>query len=451
MSLAGRDIPNNYLRKTKSRCLKTGIEVDAYLVEKNNEIIMEKECPIHGQEEIIISRHPWYYKQLTEYYFNIMPKSLQQKRFYIYLSNNCNLNCPICLLEPNQNKTKDVCLDDFKKTIKKNKNCRFYLYGAEPTLRDDLKEWISLLKHYGNLVNIHTNGVKLADYDYVCRLKEWGVDYVSMQFDGFDDRIYEILRGRKLLNLKLKALENLKRAKIATGFNVTIAKDINEQQMRPILDYALRNKFIKDISFATLSFLGDAKNNFLPGSILMPDELIDIVESQTKGGIKRENVFLFQKLYYTLLAAFNVRRCYNFQHLVLYRGADSGYQTLDQLFAFKKMEPVFHKFPRLLKKNRLFATAYFLCSFFFSLFGRNFFKKVRCIPWRMLVPGKIRNIKIPSRTLFLSFGTVCDNLKYDSQINSYCGQGFCFTEKDKIKMTDSVPDFTMINKKEACL
>ncbi|MCK4994211.1 MAG: radical SAM protein [Candidatus Omnitrophica bacterium] len=443
-------IPDNFIRKTQSMCSELGVKVDAYLVEENGKIIMRKSCPEHGQEELVVSRHPWYYKELTEYYFKVMPNKMKQRRFYIYLSNICNLNCPVCLLEPNQNKITDIRLDDFKQIIEKNKDCRFYLYGAEPTLRPDLKQWIELLRYYGNLVNVHTNAIKLADYDYACKLKSWGVDYVSMQFDGFDDRVYEILRGKKLLDLKLKALENLKRLDIATGFNVTIAKDINEDQIHLILDYALANNFVKDVSFATLSFLGDAKGNFSSEATLMPDELIDIVECQTKGKIKRENIFLFQKLYYTLLAVFKVRRCYNFQHLVLYRKDNSAYMTLDQLFDLKRLEPVFSRYVKLVKKSRLLASVYFLGSFFLNFFGKNFLKRLRCIPPGILIPWKIRNIKIPSKTLFISFGTVCDNYKFDSHINDYCGQGFCFAGKDKIKMTDSVPDFTMSSKKEVC-
>jgi len=444
------DIPDNYIRKTSSMCSDCHKKVNAYLAEENGKIIMKKNCPEHEKEELIVSRHPWYYRALTRYYFKVMPKAMKQKRFYIYLSNNCNLNCPICLLEPNQDKVSDISLTAFKKVIKKNKDSRFYLYGAEPTLRNDLKQWIALLKRYGNVVNMHTNGIKLVDYDYVCTLKKWGVDYISLQFDGFSERAYETLRGKKLLELKLKVLENLKRLDIATGFNVTIAKDINEEQMQPILDYAIRNQFIKDVSFATLSSLGNAKENFLSEAALMPDELIDIVEHQTKGKIKRENIFLFQKLYYTLLAIFKVRRCYNFQHLVLYRNNGCGYITLDELFGLKKFKPVFSRYVKLVEKNRLFATAYFLSNFFFNFFGKNFIKKIRCIPFAMLIPGKIRNIKIPSKTLFVSFGTVCDHYKYDSQISSYCGQGFCFAGKGKIEMTDSVSKLTMFNKKEKC-
>ncbi|MDD5746718.1 MAG: radical SAM protein [Candidatus Omnitrophica bacterium] len=440
-------MPNDCIRETISLCSRCHKTIPAYVVERGDKISMEKHCPEHGKEELTISNHPWYYKELTGYYFGVMPVSMPQKRFYIYLSNRCNLNCPICLLYPNQAKVPDISLSAFKEVIKKNKGARFYLYGAEPTLRDDLREWIILLKSHGNLVNMHTNGIKLADYDYVCRLKQWGVDYISVQFDGFDDTVYRRLRGRDLLEVKRKALDNLKRLDIATGLNVTIAKGINEDQMRPIIDYAVDNPFIKDVSFATLSFLGDAGGNFPSSDLLMPEDLIDIVERQSDGNIGRRNLFLFQKLYYTLLAVFEVRRCYNFQHMVVYREGNGRYVCLDDLFDLEKLEPVFAKYRRLVRNNRLKAAVYFLTRFFAHCFGKGFLKRVRCVPWAMFIPGKIRNITIPPKTLFVSFGTVCDAYKYDRQINEYCGQGFCFSEDNSVRMTDSIPDLTLFREK----
>lgn len=442
------DLSNNYIRKTQSTCSECYRKIDACLIEQEGKIIMEKYCPEHGKGRLTVSKHPWYYKQLTEYYFRVMPKSMEQKRFYIYLSNNCNLNCPICLLQPNQSKTPDMSLAAFKEVIKKNRNSRFYLYGAEPTLRGDLEQWVRLLKRYGNAVNIHTNGIKLADYNYLCRLESWGVDYISMQFDGFDDHVYLRLRGQQLLDLKLKALENLKKLNMATGLNVTIGKGINENQMQPILDYAIKNTFIKDVSFATLSFLGNADTNFSRHTFLMPDELIDIIEDQTRGKITRKNMFLFQKLYYTLLSAFGVRRCYNFQHLVVYRDKNAGYITLDELFDLESFQRHFYRYGQLAAKKRMLAITYFLANFLISFFGKNFLKKVRCVPFSMFLPGKIRNVKIPLKTLFVSFGTVCDYYKYDSELNSYCGQGFCFADKDKTRMTDSVPELALFHEKK---
>jgi pyruvate-formate lyase-activating enzyme len=439
------------IRKTLSTCPHCHKKINAYLIERDGKILMQKECLEHDNVLLLISKHPWYYKGLTEYYFEVMPKKMVQRRFYIYLSNKCNLNCPICLLEPNQDKLPDISLFQFEQIIKKNKSSRFYLYGAEPTLRSDLSQWIKLLKRHGNLVNMHTNGIKLVDYEYLKTLKDCGLDYVSIQFDGFNDKAYNILRGQSLLDKKLNALENLRRLNISTGLNVTIAKGINEDQIKPILDYAANNSFIKDVSFASLSFIGSANKNFSSDLLLMPDDIIDMVEKQSESKISRNSIFLFQKLYYALLSAFNMRRCYNFQQMALLRDEKNGYITFASFFKLGRLEKDLNKYKDLVKKNRRLAVVYLFYKLAVNFISGNFFTKLKSIPVNILFPGRILHMKIPSRLLLLSFGTVCDFYKYDSQIAQYCGQGFCFEGKhNNIILTDSISDLSLFYQETFC-
>ncbi len=437
------------IRETESTCPECHKGIKALVVEREGKVFMDKECPEHGRFDLKISEHPWYYAGLNEYYFKVMPGSMEQRRYYLYLSNRCNLNCPICLLEPNQNKKPDITLARFKELIEKNKRSRFYLYGAEPTLLEDIEEWIRLLKSRGNVVNMHTNGIKLADEGYVEKLKNCGLDYVSLQFDGFDDKIYNTLRGRSLLDIKLKALDNLGKFNISTGLNVTVVKGINDDQIGDIIDYAVRRSFIKDVSFATLSFLGNTNDNFSPDPFLMPDALIDLTENQTGGKISRKSVFLFQKLYYAILSIFKIRRCYNFHHIALVRTPDNGYYTFDKLFKLDRFEKKLDKYKRLVQKDRKLAAVYFFAQFFLNFLKSDLFEKLRCVPLNIIIPGKIISPRIPSRVLLVSFGTVCDFYKYDAQIAQYCGQGFCLSEGGDMVLTDSISDVTLFNKNGA--
>lgn len=441
------DASEPLIRETTSTCPYCYNEIEARIVEKNGKIYMQKSCIEHGDFELLISRHPWYYKGLTEYYFGIMPERLEQRRFYIYLSNKCNMNCPICLLEPNQQKVPDISLTKFRDVIRNNKQSRFYLYGAEPTLRPDILDWIKLLKQSGNLVNMHTNGIKLVDYSFLKELHNNGLDYVSLQFDGFKDGIYTALRGQKLLKMKLQVLDNLCKLNIPTGLNVTIAKGINEDQIGPILDYAVKHNFIKDVSFATLSLLGSTCNNFSADSLLMPDELIDIVEEQTKGKISRQSFYLFQKLYYAFLSSFRVRRCYNFQHLAIVRGGDGGYSTFDQLLDLRDFEKKLDVYKRMIKHNKWSASLYLGVQIVLNLLRGNFFRKISCLPLNMFIPGQLRSPRIPNRIFLVSFGTVCDFVKYDSRISRYCGQGICLERDGGIVLTDNISDLSMFKNK----
>ncbi len=438
------------IRETQSLCPVCGRKIQAAIVESEGRVYLKKNCGEHGMFRIRVSRHAWYYKALTDYYFRVMPETMPQKRFYIYFSNRCNLHCPICLLEPNQDKMADIDLERFKKVIRENPKFRYYIYGAEPTLRQDLPEWIRLLKDYGNMVNIHSNGIKLDDFEYLQELQACGLDYLSLQFDGFDDDIYLRLRNQKLLDRKMKVLENLEKLNIPTGLNVTIAKNVNEAQVKPIIDYAVKRPFIRDVSFASVSFLGDAEKNFSAEDLLMPDDLVDMAEEQTQGEISRRSMYLFQKLYYAVLSVFNIRRCYNFHHMALVRDRQ-GYQTFDALFDLADFEKVLDRYSQWAGKSKTKASLYFWGQLVLNMLTKKPFEKLKTLPLNMLLPGNIRSPKIPSKILLVSFGTVCDKYKYDSGISKYCGQGFVFNQNEDIVLSDSISDVTLLREDRQCL
>ena len=81
------------------------------------------------------------------------------------------------------------------------------LSGGEPTLREDLPELVRYAKEAGcSCVQVNTNGIRLAeDPSYAAALAEAGLDIVFLQFDGTRDEIYKVLRGRPLLQTKLRA------------------------------------------------------------------------------------------------------------------------------------------------------------------------------------------------------------------------------------------------------
>lgn len=431
------------IRETLGICQVCRNKIHAYLIEADNKIYIEKKCSLHGTYRFLLSRHSWYYVGLTKLFFEVMPARLKQGRYYIYLSNKCNMNCPVCLLEPNQNNIQDISLGQCEEIIKKNRTSRFFLYGAEPTLLSNIEQWIQLLKRYGNFTNIHTNGIKLINYEYLKTLKNAGLDYVSLQFDGFDDKAYNILRGQNMLDIKLKALENLRRLNIPIGLNVTVAKDVNEGEMNRIIEYAIDNPFIREVSFVTLSFVGSANKNFSPNEFITSDDLIDIVEKQSEGKISRKGIYLFQKLYYVLLSIFNMRRCCNFQHIAFIRDKKNRYYTFDALFKLEHFEKYIDTYGRLVRENKRFGAVYIFLKLFINFVSSKFLVKLKCIPFNVLWQWKLKNITIPSKVLLVSFGSVCDFYTYDCQATKYCSQGFCFRNNDRIELKDSIPDFSL--------
>jgi uncharacterized radical SAM superfamily Fe-S cluster-containing enzyme len=83
---------------------------------------------------------------------------------------------------------------------------------------------------------------------------------ISLQFDGFDDKAYEVLRGRKLLKEKLEILDLLAETGISTSLTVTTAGGVNDGQFSRILEYLFSHQHVVSIMIQPISFAGRGAN-----------------------------------------------------------------------------------------------------------------------------------------------------------------------------------------------
>jgi uncharacterized radical SAM superfamily Fe-S cluster-containing enzyme len=130
--------------------------------------------------------------------------------------------------------------------------------GGEPLIHPRLLEIVdeALSRPEIVRVSISTNGLALlAHPSFVYELQRRNV-VISLQFDGFDNKAYEVLRGRKLLKQKLDILELLAESRVSTSLTVTAASQINTDQFPQIVDYLFSHPHIISIMIQPLSFTG---------------------------------------------------------------------------------------------------------------------------------------------------------------------------------------------------
>lgn len=146
----------------------------------------------------------------------------------------------------------------YKRIMESAGVCNIQLSGGEPTMREDLPEIIKLGHEIGfRFIQLNTNGLKLGELDYVMELKEAGLNSVFLQFDGLNDDIYLNLRGKKLLDKKLKAIENLKQAEIGTILVCTVVPGVNESYLYDIIDFGINHiPTIRGVHFQPVSYFG---------------------------------------------------------------------------------------------------------------------------------------------------------------------------------------------------
>jgi len=386
--------------------------VNAFIVDRNNTIYLEKTCNQHGNFSILICEDAKEYCQLQDFYFNIVPQKLPQGEYYLHVTNRCNISCPMCFLDFNT-KRRELSVDSVQNLVLEKGVKRVTFSHSEATTCEGFFEMVKILRRSGKIVNIHTNGIRLADSNYASSLKATGIHHISLQFDGFNEKAYIKLRGGEFLSTKLKALDNLRKLSIPVTLNVTIAKGVNEDQVGRVFDFVLKEKFIKDVSFITYS--NYERDSINMDKYIMPSQLLKNIEGHSQGKISRRAVYLFQKVFYAYCSAFNKRKCFYYYHFLVLRGIN-GYTGVDEILDLKR---ACRALDRLKERGLKINWVRFLAV----LIGSLRVKSLLLFPSSLAMFFRGGFPKKPGRLLVLTFATICDPYKYDSQVAVNCGQG----------------------------
>lgn len=162
-------------------------------------------------------------------------------------------------------------------------------------MRADLPDIVHLAKKMGFAqVQVATNGLQLASKPDLCkRLVQSGLSTAYLQFDGVTPEPFEVMRGKNLLPEKLRAIDNLRLAGLASIVLVpTLAKGIKDSQLGDIVRFASENlDIIKGINYQPVSFTGRIdQDERVSKRITIPDVLSQL-EEQTDGEISKEDFY----------------------------------------------------------------------------------------------------------------------------------------------------------------
>ncbi len=313
----------NHIKNTQSICPECLQALDAEIFEDGGKVFIKKECPQHGAfQELYWSDYDQYMRAEKFRYdgtgvenprtqkdkgcpldCGICPQHRSHTALAIIdITNRCNLKCPVCFA--NANYAGYVYEPTMEQVIGMLENLRatkpvaataLQFSGGEPTIRKELLDMIRKAKELGfRHVEVNTNGLRISqDVEYCKQLKEAGVSTIYLQFDGLTSEVYKFIRGVDLLDIKMKAIENLR----AAGWNsavlvVTLVKGVNDQQLGDIINFAAKNSdVIRCINVQPVSLCGR-----LPPEerekmrITIPDFMKD-VEEQTGGVIKTSDFY----------------------------------------------------------------------------------------------------------------------------------------------------------------
>jgi 7,8-dihydro-6-hydroxymethylpterin dimethyltransferase len=257
-------------------------EIKAKIVERGGQIVMVKECPVHGQFDDVMSIDPAFSKHLEDVFPGRDMRAHNDEKLHnhgsstithgrgsvltIDLTNRCNMMCDPCFMDANQvGFVHELAWEEIKTlldnaiSIKPRRQLSVQFSGGEPTLSPYFLDAIKYCRELGyQSVQAATNGIEFAKRpEFAKQAAEAGLRYAYLQFDGIGNEANSHRAVGNLFDVKLRAIENLYSAGVDIVPVITLINGVNNEQVGAVVRFALDNpKKIPFLSFQPVSFTG---------------------------------------------------------------------------------------------------------------------------------------------------------------------------------------------------
>ena len=309
---------HSFLGLTQSLCPECLEVVQAKIVSRDGRVWFHKHCPQHGmRNDFVCSNADWFDRME----FNVPGREpvrygVQPDRGCPYdcglcsqheqhtciavleITQSCNLTCPMCYAASGPGGA-HLTVAQCRQAIDRLVECEgqpeiLQLSGGEPTVHPRFLEIFEYACDQPiDLVMVNTNGIRIASDRRLCeRLAERKSRcHVYLQMDGLEESVDPVLRGRSLLETKLRAVERLGEFGIPTTLVTTLQTDVNLDQIGPLIEFAQRRRWINGVSFQPATYVGRwVAPVALERRITFPD-VIRQVDRQTAGQFRASDFF----------------------------------------------------------------------------------------------------------------------------------------------------------------
>ncbi len=304
---------------TKSICPECKKVIDARILLRDGKVFIRKFCAEHGKFEALFFGDAELYVKIAPYNkpgtiplkfatevhegcpldCGLCPDHQQHACLgLIEVNQACNLDCPLCFANAGTHLAQDgfeltyeqveFMIDTYIAAEGNPEVLQFS--GGEPSLHPRIIDFIELANRKGiKYVMLNTIGIRIArDDKFLAALAETKA-HVYLQFDGFDPRTNELLRGKSdLLETKLKALERLAQADMRVVLVAAVERGVNEHEVGKIVEFGLRHPAVFGVNFQPAF----RAQRHLPADPLermtIPDVLLRL-EEQTNGLIRLDD------------------------------------------------------------------------------------------------------------------------------------------------------------------
>ena len=319
MKTGSKFAPVPVLGVTESVCPFCLRRVAAERIAEGDAVFLQKSCPEHGSSKTVIWRGIASYaswgaglrtasrpavcgsavERGCPFDCGLCPDHRQHTCCVVLdVTSRCNLSCPVCFASANSTSTPDPSVDEIEGWCRALRATSgpvgIHLSGGEPTVRRDLPEIIRRIRALGfTYIQLNTNGVRLSlEKAYAREVKEAGLSCVFLQFDGVNDDVFKVIRGRALAETKQASIENCAKQELGVVLVPTLVPGVNTGQIGDILRMAIAlAPAVRAVHFQPVSYFGrypTPPNN--ADRITIPEVLREI-EEQTQGQFIANNFY----------------------------------------------------------------------------------------------------------------------------------------------------------------
>jgi len=283
------DRPYIFFELTSSLCATCLRKVEAKVVIEDDRVYLHKWCPEHRFQKVLISTDAEYYKLSRQ---TLKPGQMPLKfntpikygcpydcglcsdheqhscLTLVEITDQCNLTCPVCYSESSPKRLTHRTMEHIEfmlDCVVRNEGHPdvVQISGGEPTIHPHFFQVLDAakkrpIKH----LMVNTNGVKIAqDAEFAKRLKDYMPGFeLYLQYDSSRPSRLRELRGEDLSEIRKRALERLNEHNISTTLVVTLKKGLNDDEIGEIIDFALKQRCVRGVTFQPIQDAGRLEN-----------------------------------------------------------------------------------------------------------------------------------------------------------------------------------------------
>jgi hypothetical protein len=278
-----------YYDFTISLCPECLRRVDTKIIFEDEKVYMLKNCSEHGFHKVLIADDVEYYKNIRNYNkTSEAPLKANTKTHYgcpydcglcqdheqhscvsvIEITDRCNLTCPTCYAMSSPHYGNHRTIEEVERMLdiiveNEGQPDVVQISGGEPTIHPNFFEILDIAKKKPiRHLMVNTNGIRIAkDKEFAKRLASYMPDFeLYLQWDSFKISALETLRGKNLVEERMKALEHLNELNLSTTFVVTLQKGLNDDEIGEIIDFATKQRCCRGVTFQPTQIAGRNEN-----------------------------------------------------------------------------------------------------------------------------------------------------------------------------------------------